>query len=318
MIRRRFLGLIAVVLVAGGETVVRDGVQADGAVGSPSFLNPFPRGSLWNTPLPRRPRVHPRSAEKVSYWLTQIRHPNVALRMYATAIAIATPASVRHRISCSVYPCPNMHQFGPVPIPAGTRADPSPDGHLAVWEPETRREWDFWISNCPSACGQAGGGGSFTTKTTRPHVRHGANAAGVPLLAGIVHPEEIKARRIRHPLVFASPNVGRGHVCPARRDDGDNPDRRALEEGTLLQLDPRIVVAALPIPDWEKTIARALQRYGMYLVDEGGTLSLGAENPINRGDLWADVGLVGDSALFSPAFPWSRMRVLLPRTRWCG
>lgn len=316
--RRVVVGLIAFALLAAGLAVAGERRTADGAVERRSILNPFPRGSLWNTPLPRRPRVHPRSTDKIGYWLTQIRHPNLALRSYATAIAIATPDSAKHTISCTIYPCPNMHQFGRVPIPAGTRPDPSSDGHLAVWDPVKRREWDFWISGCPNACGRTGGGGSFSTKTLTPHVRHGANAASVPLLAGIVHPEEIKARRIRHPLIFASPNVGKGRVCPARSDDGDNRDPRALREGTLLQLDPRIRVAGLPIPGWQKTIARALQRYGMYLVDEGGTLSIGAENPINRGDLWAEVGLTGDSALFSASFPWSSMRVLKPRTRWCG
>jgi hypothetical protein len=315
--RRVVVGLIAFALLAAGVAVADERLTADAAVEPRSILNPFPRGSLWNTPLPRRPRVHPRSAEKIAYWLTQIRHPNLALRSYATAIAIAAPDSAKHRISCTVYACPNMHQFGRVPIPAGTRPDPSSDGHLAVWDPLKRREWDFWISGCPHACGQTGGGGSFSTETLTPHVRHGANAAGVPLLAGIVHPEEIKAGRIRHPLIFASPNVGKGRVCPARYHDGDNPDPRALREGTLLQLDPRIRVAALAIPSWQKTIARALQRYGMYLVDEGGTLSIGAENPINRGDLWAEVGLTGDSALFSPSFPWSSMRVLEKRPRWC-
>lgn len=315
--RRGIVGLIALALLAV-PAAVGGRPDADAAVEPRSFLNPFPRGSLWNTPLPRRPRVHPQSSAKIAHWLTQIRYPNLALRSYATAIAVAKRDSPKHRISCAIYACPNMHQFGAVPIPAGTRPDPSSDGHLAVWDPVKHREWDFWISNCPSSCKRAGGGGSFSTKTLTPHVRHGANAAGFPLLAGIVHPEEIKAGRIRHPLIFASPNVGDGRVCPARYDDGDNPDPRALREGTLLQLDPGIRVAQLPIPGWQKTIARALQRYGMYLVDEGGTLSIGAENPINRGDLWAGVGLMGDSASFSSSFPWSRMRVLKPRSRWCG
>lgn len=282
-----------------------------------SFLDPFPHGSLWNTALPPRPTLDRRSADKVAYWLTQVRHPNLGLRAYATAVAVATPTSPKHRITCTWYPCPNVHRFGRVPIPSGTQPDPSTDGHLAVWDPLRRREWDFWISKCPDACGSAAAGGAFSTNTLIPHVRHGANAAGFPLLAGIVHPEEIAERRIEHPLIFASPNVGRGHVCPARSDDGENVDPRALKEGTLLQLDPEVIVGALPIPEWQKTIARALQRYGMYLVDEGGTLSIGAENPINRGDLWAQVGLFGDSALFDSSFPWSRMRVLAPRTRWC-
>lgn len=313
----RRLALVVALVATAATAPIRAEPGARPAAAERSFLDPFPRGSIWNTPLPRRPALHPRSSELVAYWLTQIRHPNLTLRAYATAIAVAKPGNPKHRITCTVYPCPNIHRFGRVPIPPGTRPDPSSDGHLAVWDPETRREWDFWISRCPAACSSAAGGGAFSTATLRPHVRHGANAAGVPLLAGIVHPEEIRAGRIPHPLIFASPNVGRGHVCPARRDDGENPDRRALKEGMLLQLDPRVRVDALPIPEWQKTIARALQRYGMYLVDEGGTLSIGGENPINRGDLWAEVGLFGESALFDPAFPWSSMRVLKPRARWC-
>jgi hypothetical protein len=314
--RRAVVLFIALLVVAAAGTIRAEPRRAPAAEGA-SFLDPFPRGSLWNTPLPARPTLDPRGPEKIAYWLTQIRHPNLGLRAYATAIAVAGPDSPKHVITCTWFPCPDMHRFGRVPIPTGTRPDPSADGHLAIWDPARRREWDFWISKCPAACGSAASGGAFSTKTLTPHVRHGANAAGFPLLAGIVHPEEIKAGRIPHPLIFASPNVGRGHVCPARHHDGENPDPRALREGTLLQLDPRIRVDALPLPEWQKTIARALQRYGMYLVDEGGTLSIGAENPINRGDLWAEVGLFGDSALFAESFPWSGMRVLKPRTRWC-
>jgi hypothetical protein len=261
--------------------------------------------------------VDPRSDEKIAYWLTQIRWPNLGLRHYATAVAVATPTSPTQTISCTIYACPNLHQFGPVPIPAGTKADPSPDGHLAIWDPVTRREWDFWVSGCPNNCQQTGSGGSFSTDTLQPWVPYGANAASIPLLAGIVHPEEIKAGRIDHPLIFGSPNVGTGHVCPANHSDGRNADTRALQEGTLMQLDPAVNVAALPIPGWQKTIARAMQEYGMYLTDGGGSLSIGGENPINRGDLWADVGLMGDSVLFDSNFPWARMRVLTPPKPWC-
>jgi hypothetical protein len=313
--RRRVVLVVALVALLGAATMRGE----PGAVPPQprSFLNPFPQGSIWNTPLPARPTLGPRSSEKIAYWLTQIRNPNLRLRAYATAISVATPQSPKYRITCTVYVCPTMHRFGLVPIPPGTRADPSADGHLAIWDPVRRREWDLWASKCPASCATAGSGGSFSTKTLTPHVRYGANAAGVPLLAGIVHPEEIAMGRIQHPLVFSSPNVGKGRVCPARHDDGDNPDPRALKEGTLLQLDPRVPVATLPIPDWQKTIARALQRYGMYLVDGGGSLSIGAENPVNRGDLWSDLGLLGDSALFSTAFPWNAVRVLKPRTLWC-
>jgi hypothetical protein len=284
-----------------------------------SFLNPFPAGSLWNTPLSTSPRLDAASADKIAYWLTQIRYPNMALRSYATAIAVASTGSPTYAVSCTMYACPTMGQFGPVPIPAGTRPDPSSDGHLAVWDPTAHREWDFWVSNCPLDCSRAGGGAAFSTDSLSPAVpgSSAANAAGWPLLAGIVHPEEIQAGHIDHPLVFSSPNVGSGSVCPAIRSDGGNAEPRALREGTLLQLDPALDVGSLAVPAWQKTIARALQQYGMYLVDGGGTLSIRAENPINRGDLWGALGLTGNSATFGSSFPWSRMRVLAPPAPWC-
>jgi hypothetical protein len=241
----------------------------------------------------------------------------MVLRAYATAIAVVAPGNPRFSITCTIYACPNMNQFGPVPIPTGTRPDPSSDGHMAVWDPATHREWDFWISKCPTSCASTASGASLSTDSTSPSVPNAANAAGFPLLAGIVHPEEIAAGRIDHPLVFATPNVGTGFTCPAVHSDGKNLDSRALREGNLLQLDPSLDVNSLPIPAWQKTIARAAQQYGMYLVDGGGTTSIGAENPINRGDLWGSLGLQGNSAMFSSSFPWNRMRVLAPPRPWC-
>ena len=77
-----------------------------------------------------------------------------------------------------------------------------------------------------------------------------------------------------------------------------------------MQLDPSVKVNDLPIPSWQKTIARALQVYGMYLRDSSGSLAIWAENPIARGyDAWAKVGLSGDSVSLA-GIPWGKMRVL--------
>ena len=66
----------------------------------------------------------------------------------------------------------------------------------------------------------------------------------------------------------------------------------------------------LAVPEWQKTIARALQRYGMYLRDNGGTMGIYAENTINRGyDPWRELGLAGVSVPLD-GIPWNRFRVL--------
>jgi hypothetical protein len=288
-----------------------------GQESKPAFIDPWPQGSLWNSPLPAQPRVDPLSRQRIAYAVAhQFNTPTMAIRRYGVAVAQVSSSAPSYRVVCTIYRCPSMGRFGRVPIPSGTRPDPGSDGHLAVYDPAHYREWDFWLSRCPSNCARAGAGSVFSTRAARP--RGAATAAGFPLLAGIVHPEEIRVGAIRHPLVFSVPNPGVGRVCPATQSGGDNRNALALREGMLLQLDPRVKLGPLRLPRWQRIVARALKRYGMYLVDGGGNLTIRAENPLNRGDLWAKVGLSGDYAGFSPQFPWGRLRVLRPPRPWCG
>lgn len=278
----------------------------------------FRSDSIWRAQLPHAPELDPESRRKIDYLLRNPLHPNLTLRKYGVAVVVATPETRRRDIDCSKYDCPSMDDFGPVPIPSGSRPDPSSDGHLAVWDPVSHREWDFWQSGCPDDCDRASSGGAVDTDVTNPQMRNGAaSAAGWPLLAGIIRPEELKAGEIRHPLIFSTPDVADDHVCPAVQHDGENPHPLALPEGTLVQLDPAVEVGILPIPAWQRTIARALQRYGMYLRDGGGSLAIGGENPLNRTDVWAEIGLEGDAAAFAPEFPWHELRVLTPLRPWC-
>jgi hypothetical protein len=136
------------------------------------------------------------------------------------------------------------------------------------------------------------------------------NAANFPLLGGLIRPEEILQGHIDHALVFGMPHVGSGRpFCPATHNAGSTAG--GLPEGVKVQLDPTIDVNALAIPAWEKTIARAMQVYGMYLRDGGGTLSVYAENPLSRGyDAWAPLGLGGVDSASLAGIPWNRFRVL--------
>lgn len=137
------------------------------------------------------------------------------------------------------------------------------------------------------------------------------NAANFPLLGGLIRPEEILQGHIDHALVFGMPGVSQlGHVCPATHNDGTSADPNALEEGARLQLDPSVDVSSLPIPAWAKTVARAMQTYGMYLRDSSGSLVIYAEDPVGRGyDAWSKVGLSGSSASLA-GIPWDKFRVL--------
>jgi hypothetical protein len=254
----------------------------------------------------------------MAYWLAaSAKTPNMTLREDGVAVAVARASDPHYRIRCSSgWKC-TLGAFGSVPIPSGTKPDPSDDGHLAIYDPVAHHEWDLWHATC---CWGAVAGSAIATRrqSVAPRGTASADAANFPLLGGLIRPEEIARGLIAHPLVFGQPGIGPGPpICPATSNAPTSSNPLALREGTQLQLDPAVNVRKLQLPAWQKVIAKALQVYGMYLRDNSGTLAIYAENPLNRAsDPWRALGLGGGSASFSPHFPWSRMRVLkAPRLR---
>jgi hypothetical protein len=280
------------------------------------FPSPFGPASIWNRPLAENSPVHPNSDALIANWAGRyLRNPNMTLRAYGVPVAEVRRSDPRYLVPCTQYEC-TLSAFGPFRIPVTAKPDPGDDGHLAVHDPAARREWGMWEASYDAEAGRwsasAGAAVSLAGNGIARGGRASGNAANFPLLGGLIRPEEISYGRIKHPLVFGQPGIGPGRpVCPATANVATTRDPLALREGTLLQLDPAVDVAALGLPPWQRTVARALQEYGMYLRDNAGTLTVYAENPVSRGyDAWARVGLRGESTGFSSAFPWRRMRVI--------
>jgi hypothetical protein len=276
--------------------------------------NPYPKDSIWRMPVPSEADVDSRNDERMAYWLEHnVFNPNMPLRGFGVAVVVARPDDPVYDVEVTEYQG-NLGQFGGIPIPDGTKPAASSDGHLAVYDPEREIEWNMWQAEC---CWSASAGQAQSTAEgdgVSPQGTVGANAANFPMLGGLILADELRRGRIDHALHFSMPDVGEGYVCPATHDDGDETNPLALREGARMQLDPSVDVDALPLPRWQKTIARALQEYGMFLRDGGGTLTIAAENTVNRTpDPWTPLfGAEAETVRFSPGFPWDRMRILEP------
>jgi hypothetical protein len=277
------------------------------------FQRIYSPSSLWDQPLPASPAIDPASAAKVAYFVANARNPNLTLHEFADPVAEAHPSDQLFGVPCTRYAC-TLGAFGGVPIPVTAVPDPETDAHLTVYDPATNREWDMWQARNLGGTWSASAGAAVSTlgNGIAPAGIGSANAANFPMLGGTVRPEEIAQGHIDHALYFSLPNIGLGApVCPATHSAGSTANPNALREGIRLQLDPSLNVESLPIPGHAKVVARALQKYGMFLRDQGGSFAIYGENPSSRGyDAWANVGLGGLNSASLRGLPLDRFRVI--------
>jgi hypothetical protein len=272
----------------------------------------YPQSSFWNQPIPAGAATHPDSDLIVTKAL--VEHGSRAnfanTDAWGIAATFANPVSREYDVACTRYDCGTQIRFR---IPAHAAPTTGSDHHLAVFDPSADRELDMWIAEKTDGWA-AGSRFTFPVSASGPCATgqrcNGAVAAGFSLMGGVIRPEEIAEGRIDHALVFTTPVTRAGVIaCPASHTDGKFNDPGAMPEGARIQLDPDFDVAGTSWPAWKKTVARALQRYGAYLGDTGGTVAIRGEADVNRGyNAWAMAGAPEGASLAD--LPWGRMRVL--------
>ena len=161
-----------------------------------------------------------------------------------------------------------------VPIPDKAAPAKGGDAHIILWDPKTGDEWGFWQAKPQEHCTWiARNGYHYNTNWNGvPPFGFMSRGAGLPYLAGLIRPWELKQGRIEHAIAFAVNYPSRFYIYPATKGGlkGSPPD---LPQGARLQLDP-----ALTEKDFRRwglstegqIIAKALQDYGMILTDGGG------------------------------------------------
>ena len=145
----------------------------------------------------------------------------------------------------------------------------------------------------------------------------GIRASGFSLAAGVIWPHELAAGRIEHALLFGYDYVRLGGpVAPATASDGAHDDPSAMPMGAHLQLDPDLDLDRLGLDPWERTIATALQEYGMYLGDSAGGIPLAMASAYSfRGNPYQDLlprTLIAEGGVLLSKLPAEAFRMLAP------
>jgi len=281
------------------------------APAAPISTSPF---SGPNTPFGQRiaadARVHPGSSQMISA-LASIGRFNLALENWSVPVYTADARTPRHNVSLTASWSYYRSMQG-VPIPPNAQPDPAGDGHLSVLDPVTGCAYDFWQARRAGSGWSASWGNSLSLNGNGVFAGGlSARGSGFALAAGLVWPQELRDGAINHALVFAFPNTAAGGpVAPASKSDGTSTGSSAIPMGARIQLDPSLDIDRLGLRPYERTIARALQEYGAFVGDTGGSPTVYAANPISQ-PAGAYDGLVpAGASVRLDRIPLDRFRVL--------
>ena len=190
---------------------------------------------------------------------------------------------------------------GPYPIPPDAPIEGGPqaggDRHVLVVDRDGGKLYELFAAY-PNADGSwhAGSGAIFDLNgnALRPATWTSADAAGLPILPGLVRYEEVIAGEIPHALRFTAPQTRNAFIWPARHQASSLTGTQYPPMGQRFRLKASVDISTFG-PN-AQVILRALKRYGMFLADNGSSWFLsGAPDPRWNDDELHQLGrLTGD------------------------
>lgn len=176
---------------------------------------------------------------------------------------------------------------GPYPIPtyAPIEGGASGDGdrHVLVVDASNWKLYEMFDAH-PVSGGTSWTGGSgaifdLTTGTTRPAGWTSADAAGLPILPGLIRYDEVAIHHaIEHALRFTCSHPRRAYVPPARHWASSNTNPNLPPYGMRVRLKAGVDITGFSASD--QVILKALKKYGMFMADGGSNMFIsGAPDP---------------------------------------
>jgi hypothetical protein len=133
----------------------------------------------------------------------------------------------------------------------------------------------------------AGSGAVFNLRSNalRPAGWTSADAAGLPILPGLVRRDEVASGHIDHALRFTVARSQRGYIRPATHQAGSSSDASLPPMGARFRLKASFDISRFH--GASRVILRALKTYGMFVADNGSSwfVSGAADRAWNDGDL---------------------------------
>jgi len=244
----------------------------------PADAPSLPTQAAWNQDVSKAP-VAPGSAATITYINAQeggdLLHPDFGSpREYGFPYAVVGAGQRKLPVRYTAYG--EESDPGPFPIPGGAPVEGGKrsdgDRHVLVVDRSRCVLYELYrafFKRGGSPHWNADSGARWDLRSTdgRPDSWTSADAAGLPILPGLIRHDEVAAGHVDHAIRVTFESTRDAWVHPASHCAGDTSDPRAPAMGTRLRLKAGYGLGGFS--GGARVIAEALKRYGMIVADNG-------------------------------------------------
>jgi hypothetical protein len=167
------------------------------------------------------------------------------------------------------------------PIPGSCKIEGPSDSHLLYLDtagaPNDCTLYELWSTKPFSGSGWSAANGAIFhlgSNALRPDGRTSADAAGLPILPGLVRFDEANAGSIKHAIRFTMDTTQQAYIHPATHAAGD-AGSKLPPMGLRLRLKPGVAIGSYS--KWAQAILQAMKTYGIILADNGSNWYISGE-----------------------------------------
>jgi hypothetical protein len=238
----------------------------------------FPANNIWNTDISALPVAANSGTIIASIGASSHLHPDFGSGTYNGA-PIGIPYTVVPASQPGVaisFQYASESDSGPYPIPANAPieggANSTGDRHVLIVQSGVCKLYELYAAYPQSSGSWKAGSGavwSLNSNALRPSAWTSADAAGLPILPGLVRYDEVASGVIPHALRFTVQHTRDTFVWPARHQASSLTSASYPPMGLRLRLKASVNLSGFSAQN--RVILTALKRYGMMVADNGSS-----------------------------------------------